>query len=1242
MGNLKNLFKFIFIFIFTQVHLAYSACYEPDSSSVISSGKNVVVGRCIKAVKSPYNANAYGWEILRNSMDKSNSQNSFVKYYYTGHKSPAPNKEKYNLISGKLNGQRCSVLFNTPGLFYKEKNPQGQPVSDKNSKKNLKDFWASMEDYDSKSERVDRGFVDYNIWDPSQKMYDGNDDSANPKGKSTCSAVGMCVCPAQHNCTELSSYGNAIIPEPFGNQGNFTRVLNPQTFKYNLNNQLYKKMDNWCYELKPCASSDTSPYKFCMDEMDDNDYCKIYERKCLYTSECKLPPTSTSYDLDDLPQCEHSFECGSGYCELLPLKVMDRIGDGGTTTQGNLKKVCMPYAICAPTCVGINQALTDNDQMCCSGLLNISGICRTLADPFELPEEMFIDESNAGSCNYKIGFNDTVNEPMCEGAEHWQVKQDCVATYEWKVHVNSERSYSYCSVNGTRIDRISKEQCISGSWHDSSDYVRMKYIYYTRLFEGLQWLWGKANSEGSRDYFGVNTAAVKSFERFYTLNQNINDRFYELMDEVKIKFSESAQGEGAATGVNTIVALSEMYTELSELDKLRSDVYFEVSGIDAVINPESGKLSLQDLINLGTSRLSGADSDSKLSGSNVEGGNTKWSNETILGFFKKVNSIKSLNNENSGMRYDASQGRRSCDFVRQKIGKTNTWCDNKRPNPSTPMTCAWDHVYGGVNDGDCIKEGWRLDDAAGGYHGTPGAGGLVDPIYPDSLNSSIIDLKKDYFFSKINNALFSESNAAGSKRFRTGTNKGSVSSSVLQARMKRDWSKYASDNYEMETACIGAIRPTVPGSISLEEAYYIEKYTFGNQGLNMDSYYDQYRNFTEEEKREKFLEFGSRILFDFFVRFHFHDYDFSKKTYRFYQDMQNIGEYNGVIELINGALWLIEFHKINAEMNEKIGECLKARAESLSSNLQGEGDQLSSAQYQNVVGNLGVEFPNCPERGAGGAGGSSGNSSAGAGSSNIALNGENLGVSNEIGQAKLKDKKFSGGESNIQLSEKGQIGINQANVEESGGQRSGSSTSSANIRASRLKANAKIGEVRKMTLKKKKEPTNFLKELGQKLSNFINPASRLKSVENARYQTPKFASLGLPKLDDSKSSLKEKNKQNLKEIKNKNKKEVNFSKRSAQEDDNGSNTSGVSLSIEDDNENVEDLPPVLKNMLKEAQTNAHKYKKEDGDSLFVIISKSYMTSGVNRLLKPKKKKMSKNLPSLKAKKYNGKKKWLNQ
>ena len=56
----------------------------------------------------------------------------------------------------------------------------------------------------------------------------------------------------------------------------------------------------------------------------------------------------------------------------------------------------------------------------------------------------------------------------------------------------------------------------------------------------------------------------------------------------------------------------------------------------------------------------------------------------------------------------------------------------------------------------------------------------------------------------------------------------------------------------METACIGEIRPTVPGSISMEEAFFIEKYSNENDSLTMESFSEEYKQFSKEVKREKF------------------------------------------------------------------------------------------------------------------------------------------------------------------------------------------------------------------------------------------------------------------------------------------------------------------------------------------------------------------------------------------------------
>ena len=93
----------------------------------------------------------------------------------------------------------------------------------------------------------------------------------------------------------------------------------------------------------------------------------------------------------------------------------------------------------------------------------------------------------------------------------------------------------------------------------------MQYIYYTRLFEGLQWLWGRANSPGVNDYFGMYTRARQTLQRFADDNKRVTNHFYEIMDEVKKKFTASAQTDGASTGVNTLEAMADMYRSLSEL-----------------------------------------------------------------------------------------------------------------------------------------------------------------------------------------------------------------------------------------------------------------------------------------------------------------------------------------------------------------------------------------------------------------------------------------------------------------------------------------------------------------------------------------------------------------------------------------------------------------------------------------------------------------------------------------------------
>ena len=70
-------------------------------------------------------------------------------------------------------------------------------------------------------------------------------------------------------------------------------------------------------------------------------------------------------------------------------------------------------------------------------------------------------------------------------------------------------------------------------------------------------------------------------------------------------------------------------------------------------------------------------------------------------------------------------------------------------------------------------------------------------------------------------------------------------------RIYRDWSRYADRTINMTTDCIGATRPQVPGTISLEDAYFTEKYVNGST-LSFSDYEEVFKGLTKLEKRKLF------------------------------------------------------------------------------------------------------------------------------------------------------------------------------------------------------------------------------------------------------------------------------------------------------------------------------------------------------------------------------------------------------
>ena len=160
-------------------------------------------------------------------------------------------------------------------------------------------------------------------------------------------------------------------------------------------------------------------------------------------------------------------------------------------------------------------------------------------------------------------------------------------------------------------------------------------------------------------------------------------------------------------------------------------------------------------------------------------------------------------------------------------------------------------------------------------HGEANKGGLVDPIYPDSLNSSV---NRQFFESlrrKVGRFLIPEISAGagpmgcGKERIWTGVgNKEAppISSELLLSRIIRDYSRFANRKVPMQTYCAGTKRYQVPGSLSSYEAYLTATSIEGYKNTKEEFEQEIYANLTEAQKREKFIELSSNIVMGFFYK----------------------------------------------------------------------------------------------------------------------------------------------------------------------------------------------------------------------------------------------------------------------------------------------------------------------------------------------------------------------------------------
>ena len=250
--------------------------------------------------------------------------------------------------------KQCNRFLNTADVFYHKdwKNSGAfKPKQNESEDDNLRDFMLMFENWRSATDKTkfnksvlkNYGFASNYRMSAERLFHDSDTGMRKGKGKSVCSALGLCLCSVNLLGTQLSEGAGCVpigtfegIDEPLSINGvNYKRTLG----NFNLNLSKFKDYDDTCYFLEECGSGDISPKKRCENWMnsreEDEDrvlICDQYSNKCLYRRECILPPSNNNYDFNNLTyktangvteslRCDHDLECGSKKCQRMPKRI---------------------------------------------------------------------------------------------------------------------------------------------------------------------------------------------------------------------------------------------------------------------------------------------------------------------------------------------------------------------------------------------------------------------------------------------------------------------------------------------------------------------------------------------------------------------------------------------------------------------------------------------------------------------------------------------------------------------------------------------------------------------------------------------------------------------------------------------------------------------------------------------------------------------------------------------------------
>ncbi len=1202
------------------------------------------------------------------------------------------------LRSKQKQGGRCNLFYNMEGMFFEYKDSDNNKLKtreehDDNLRWYLKRFQNFTKNWEKNEGQIGTGDLSRNklkalgfkggssaryaermVRDYNDRGYLVGHAKNNDNGKSACETLGICPCEKHYRCTSIDSLMDLSEPIVYGNQS-YTRTKNssiPAKYSHE-----YHLPINKCYKLADCnGNSDGNIKDFCKQKQNEDgeerDFrCHKYPNKCLYVTECKSP---ASKPFDGAQTCNHDFQCGSGYCQRFSNKIVTKFKEDPAafnfeSLMGKIKKgsgVCLPMARCIPKCTKENKKLKDSVMShCCPGLVNSGGTCQSIGLKVTRPPEFELDRRNEQSCSIPLKYEAGMDH-FCLGAEQWNDSQsDCEKTYSIKTEEvpqdsqdgvssydqadndgysesdNETQEEDVCYVDGVRNRQIDIKFCFGGMWSEKIG-VKLPYLYYTRLFEGLQWLWGQADSEGTNHTFGHYKNARDTMKLFFEKNSDIEDSFYAEVDSIRSEFSQSSQTEGGASGISALTAISKLYEALEEIDTQRSDLFNKISGQEAIPFEHQREQK----------RIKSVDIDS----SDYEEVDNYVFKKTFAKLIKGLNSNvghygPSDKDRHEG-QYSLAQGYDwKCGFGRKIWKSKNNVCYR---NDDKPAKCFWGG--GGQNrksltDGDCVKEGWRIDDLYGPFHGTQGKGGVLDGIYPKSIRSSMNhpsqepNLPQQFidYFKKLSLAAKAY---AGATNQEIGKDISPISLGQLRLNIKRDWSSWADELVGVNGECQGPYRKRVPAIVTFEEGYIHHLQNTKSEDIkNKIDFRKDWRKKSFDEKRKIYHDIVSNILTDFFVGFHWHSYSKRKETYRFFRDRKNHREYDGAIKLYNAALWLKNFYAKNVEANAAIKECLSGRVVDLtdamnSNNSMGNaGAGIGNPDFLKLLGDNSTSHPEgCPGPDSNNPNNPSNNSSSdldssGFGNFEIVNNGLGEGVGNkETGQ--YDSDAFNAGN------------VNKSNVTENGGTTTGqtpgtNSGTGASLVGDSKNAKSETGNSSAKSRNKGKKKLVKLSKEDQKKINNLN----LKEAFNKFAKTPSLktilgpqASFGemtsaltpVPFTDSSPSNKSEMSDEEAEAY------EL-LQALQAQNDGSGSGGDDIDFDDDEDEEGFEDVTTsgndsgVDPELVRAMEKNLDKYKAKEDDNLWKKISKTYMREGLKRLVRKRKYK-KKNIPSLKNRK----------